>query len=259
MRTRGILIVCLILIGHPFVLGSLAADYKQIIASQMSTEFAERDIRTELDKIFGPEGFISDKAKEEGARRLGFGSLRQLRDAKVGVPFSFVSVRLNDLREYQSESDPGKLLKETTQTIFPLLAREKEDAEEAIVKSFAIVERLDIGKSADPNFLINFASPKIYHLLTDYRKAFPKENENNQKCLCFIGWIQGIERYFLGDETSGELKVRVFGWGPKKGEGSDLRPAKQVFAELSQEAKRPIYEFPPIATTQEDWLKSHQP
>lgn len=259
MRVRGIVFASLILVANMFAPRSLAADYNQFSSSQISKKTAESPIREQIEIFFGSQGILPDNKKDESAQRLGFDSLSQLLGAEIGDSFPFVTIHLDKLRNYQpNKNDPNamELLSETEQTIFPLLAKEKE---ELLVKSFAVVERRNIEKDKEISFRIKFSSKTVYRLLADYSKNFAEKTDSGYKCKCFVGFIQGIERYFLGDATTGVLKVKVFGLSSPKGEEDDFQPADEVFKELSQEAKKSIYAFPPRTSLQDAEFVNQNP
>jgi hypothetical protein len=59
---------------------------------------------------------------EQNYRDLGFESQNEAASATLGEPLRVVLVRLDQLREFQPESDPSRLLTRTTEMIYPVLA-----------------------------------------------------------------------------------------------------------------------------------------
>ena len=62
---------------------------------------------------------------EQNFRDLGFESQDEVTSATLGEPVSVYLVRLDQLREFQPEADPNKLLTATSEMIFPVLVKDQ--------------------------------------------------------------------------------------------------------------------------------------
>lgn len=176
------------------------------------------------------EKMIPDKKVEIRIKRLGFENVSELRNVTVGTPFPIYFVRLDTLRNYQTSSDPLKLLIKTRACIFPLKVYDQ-------VRSSSTVTLAKNGNCDDPALNVNqLGSPTLIKVLTKFRQKF--------SCQCFVVWIPAMRRYLLGENMEGLFKIIVLDDGPEKLRRGNFLPAKEVFSILSREAKYPEYDLP---------------
>ena len=201
---------------------------------------AEVLIRERLDQLF----MLFSQKKDDSTisqrlKSLGFDLVSDLRNAKVGSPLEVYSVRLDELKSYQTGSDPRPLLHKTNGGIFPLMLNGQ-------VRSSAMVDisRKDQGDT----FILRvtqLGAPSLIKVLAEFRQEL--EQKKGCEGTCFVVWIPALKRYFLGDKTSEGIKLKVLidGPGEKLKKGNFLQ-AEQVFSILQNEAQKiQTYEFPP--------------
>lgn len=241
IRARYISIASVVLVINFLIFDYVSAATPQ--GNQIKQEVineAEALIRERLDQLFK----LFSQKKEDSTvsqrlKNLGFDLVSDLRDAKAGSPLEVYSVRLDELQSYQTESDPWPLLHKTNGRIFPLMLNGQ-------VRSSAMVDISQ--KDQGDEFILRvtqLGAPSLIKLLAEFRQEL--EQKKGCEGTCFVVWIPGLKRYFLGDKTSEGIKLKVLIDGPgdklKKGE---FLQAKQVFSILQSEAQRnQSYEFPP--------------
>jgi hypothetical protein len=164
---------------------------------------------------------------------LGFESINDLTKAMVGKPVPFYSLDLDRLRSIPQDQDidPWSLLTETGGAIVPILAENK------IRSSATVFIAPGVDKDKQPVKLGPLGSGRDTQLLREIQSS---------SCKCFVIRASALDRQFLGegDKSQPSFMIRVMADGPGKLKKGDVLDAKQVFAELSCEAKKSRYDMP---------------
>jgi hypothetical protein len=126
---------------------------------------------------------------EENFAAMGFKSLEEAAEARLGEPLPLFYVRLDQLQEYQPGSDPEGLLVNSERVIFPVTAKEE-------VRSSIVVEGAEDGWRA-----VDFGAPNLIGALSDVRQESGREGSD------FAVWIPSLNLYFLGTRSDPGLSL----------------------------------------------------
>jgi len=121
---------------------------------------------------------------EKNLKAMGFESPSEAALAKLGDPMQVFRVPLDELRNYQPNSDPERLLVDADRIIYPVVVRD--------IRSLVIVEKT--AKGWQPT---NLGSPKLAKVLFDRRK------EKSD----FIVWVPALNLYFVANRVDNKLML----------------------------------------------------
>lgn len=206
---------------------------------------AETLVQNRLRQLFDKYELLQRQNEKSAAKvrervkELGFKSTQELAVAKVSCTFldafPVFFVPLEVLRNYQRGDDPRPLLGKANGVICPIVVL--EGGKPQVRSSASIVIDQDVKLTQ-----LGAGAPLPIQLLTKARANLLKEREASS-CRCFVIFT-GLDRGFLGDETSGTFMIKVLVDDLGKLRKDDLLLAKQVFDELSNEAKDKKYDVP---------------
>jgi hypothetical protein len=77
-----------------------------------------------LETLKFPNYFKNDPQGLEHAKNLGFQSIDEVTDARLGKPFEVKDVGLKQLQDFGPKDDPGALLNESHETIYPIYVKD---------------------------------------------------------------------------------------------------------------------------------------
>lgn len=157
-------------------------------------------------------------ADDEFAKDLGFASAKEAASAQLGSPLRIWQVPVGRLKDFQSNTDPNRILEDSHSVIFPLLVNGE-------VRSSLTVSEDKRGWRVAAK-----GSPKTIRKIQRQ-----KPSESN-----FLVMVIPLRSQFIGDRKAGEIMLTPIEEAPHM---SDLkvgreRPAQQVFADLAPFAKK---------------------
>jgi hypothetical protein len=153
----------------------------------------------------------------ENYRQMGFDSPEEVRSAKLGSPMRQFSVGLEDLRRFETGSDPAKLLGGADTLIFPVLTGER-------VRSSITLQRDSSGWRA-----VAFGAPAFTRAAWDARQKVDAAAGASS----FIVRVPALNLFFLGTRRDGQLMLAPLQDDPRlKLEKGVPAPAATVFMAL---------------------------
>jgi len=96
---------------------------------------------------------------KENYKRLGFETVSEVKSATLGEPILDYMIRLDELKKYEMDMDPGRLLKPTNQAIYPVMIGKQTRS------SFSLAK---IDKSWS---VVAYGSPILIRTLTKLRSV----------------------------------------------------------------------------------------
>lgn len=162
---------------------------------------------------------------EQNYKAMGFESLDEVSAVALGEPIRVFLVRLDQLREYQPGSDPGKLLTDVDKIIYPFTVKEQ-------VRSSVVVEKVQGTWSAT-----NFGGPQLIKILANIRKN-ASESAGIPISSFIAVHVPALNLYFVGHRTDNELMLTPLlddpGFEFKAGR---TMPANDVFSAILPSAR----------------------
>jgi hypothetical protein len=152
---------------------------------------------------------------------FGFDSADELGSATLGAPLRVYLVRLDQLREYQTGSDPNRLLTDLNQLNYPVLTRQQ-------VRSSVVVQQTGSGWRA-----ATYGHGGLAQQIAAVRKAPAAGTAPDAAGQQFLVHVAALGLYFLGQRDGEVLMLTPVAAPP----GSNLRAgtatrAEEVFAAL---------------------------
>jgi hypothetical protein len=159
-------------------------------------------------------------------KAMGFESEDEVRTATLGEPLPVYHIRLDQLREYQPNIDPNKLLTDVGQMMYPVLAKEQ-------VRSSLVIARAgDSWKEArygGPNLGRALARVRAAHMAT-YQQPFTSYR---------VVQIPGLNVYFLGRRVDNKLVlIPVLDDARYNLKAGVAMPAEEVLRIMAEAAKK---------------------
>jgi hypothetical protein len=162
----------------------------------------------------------------ENYKELGFESPEEASSATLGQPIRVMTVTLEQLKGYQPQGDPSRLLTDLTQTQYPVAVRDQ-------VRSSITVEQVN-GKWRASSFGEGSLAKQVDQL----RKRASASTSEAQAGEMLVH-VLPFHLYFMGHRTGDRLTLTPVTDYPAyrlKG-GGDL-PAEEVFSTLRQFAQK---------------------
>lgn len=158
-------------------------------------------------------------------RSMGFDSVDEVRSASLGDPLHIYMVRLDQLRDYQSNADPDKLLSDVDQELYPVVVV-------GSVRSAVLVE-----KQGEKWAAVSFGGANLVKALAQ-RRSDSAATSKTAAASYFEVHVAALNMYFLGFHQEDRLMLIPLVDDPqyKFSAGSPL-PASDVFAALVPAAK----------------------
>lgn len=140
-----------------------------------------------LEALKSPGYFTNDPQGLEYAKNLGFQSLDEIKDVKLGNPIPVKHLRLKKLQDYKSKEDLEGLLTDSRETIYPVYVR-------GVVRSSVTVS--DKGMGGDWKWIATGAPKFTQELEQVHAQIKEKEPflvQNRALGLRFLGALQDKE------------------------------------------------------------------
>lgn len=170
-------------------------------------------------------------------------------DVRVGNYLPIVFVRLDDLKKYKGK--PESLINKSTSFIFRIPIEGNTGKIDSIHQPFTVLAPA-LGEKDHHSKLriVQYGPSPAFQMLFDAREILDTKEYAlmDSPCVCFAVVFPAGNLWFLGDVTSGQFKIKVLDRS-KEGLGlmkDEFRHADEVFAALSKEAQKNIYELPPF-------------
>ena len=197
-----------------------------VLVPALAGSAAERDLAQASDIASRSLATLRKLAKGTNLTALGFRSPSEVDAAAIGQPISVYMVRLDELRAYQTATDPNSLLKPLDKVIFPVVANKQ-------VLSSIVVEKVNsVWKPT------NFGGPLLARALT---KTLENSSQTNHVAASahFAVQVPALNAYFIGYRAEGKLLLASVFDDPKMQltEGTAL-PAEEIFSRLAPIAQR---------------------
>lgn len=165
---------------------------------------------------------------DQNFRDLGFESKDEISSATLGDPVSVYLVRLDQLREFQPEADPHKLITATTEMIYPVMV--KDQARSSIT----------LTQEGGKWVAAGFGGAKLIRQLAKVRANLGASESTPGKPDMFVK-VPALNVYFVArpnQSPGGELTLTPLTDQPdyRMKEGGGI-PAKEAFSALVPAAK----------------------
>jgi hypothetical protein len=178
-------------------------------------EAASKGLET-LQKMITPENF----------KAMGFESLDEVKSAALGAPLELFHVRLDQLREFQSGTDPNQLLTNVGQMIYPVTVQEQSRSS------------IMVAKDGETWKAVRFGGPGLIKTLAQVRKESPPGATAAATSPPFLVQVPALNVYFLGNRSDKGLMLTPLLDDPAlKFKAGTPMPAAEALAALVPVAK----------------------
>jgi hypothetical protein len=187
---------------------------------------AQRDVSETKDAAARALVTFQKIGKEGNFKAMGFESTDEMTKATLDEPLPVFMVELNDLRAYQSGSDPNQLLKPIDKIIYPVKAGEG-------VRSSIVLQKDKEGWKAS-----DFGGANFARLVSRARDESSKTTNLSTNAY-FVVQAPALNAYFLGYRLNDKLMLVSLVDDPAFNlhAGSAL-PAEQLFDQLRPIAQK---------------------
>ena len=159
------------------------------------------------------------------AKDMGFDNPSDAASARLGDPVRVQMVRLDALRQFEAGTDPGRLLTDANQVIYPVAVRDQ-------VKSSIVVEG-----SGNQWKASSFGGPRLVQQMARYRADVTGRLKPVPDSVTVVH-VAVPNVYFLGYRVDGRLMLTPLENHPDfRFEAGSSLPADQVFATLAPFAR----------------------
>lgn len=145
-------------------------------------EQAAKDSLQMLKKLVTPQIY----------RPLGFHSMDEVREAELGRPLHVYMVPLNQLRRYNADIDPRKLLFDTHEVLFP------------VVFGSRVRSGVFVWEHNDAWQVVTYGRPRTTRAVADVREQWARTREANLASFIVVG-IPALNLYFVARRSEKEL------------------------------------------------------
>lgn len=176
------------------------------------------------------------------SQELGFDSADPIESAVVGQGFPMYFVELEKLKRYAKGADPWPLLNATSTIIFPLSVAKDNEYKTRSAVTVAYQRDKDVFTPR----IVEIGNAVLIRLLVEARVQLQKEGRCNQPSECFVVAVPALDLYLFGYRNVGtkELQMLVLNQVLGHVKKADLRSAREVIENLSNEARTGKYEIP---------------
>ena len=256
MKRRMRTLLNVVFMGCCFVLNILGVNAQEINEKPLLYEtLSDEDQTAVKDTINKYYGTFFDKfslkekidadTKAAQMNALGFSDKIEPKieiEPKVDEVLPITYVQLNDLKSFSEKDTPAKLILSQKAFVVPIDIPEKFRTNPLLNQTFTVVVPLKGEAGSKTQWKISQSGPSRYfQALVDGRK---ESIEKDKTCKCFIIWIPALKQYLLGDQTSGEFKIKMLRDGLGNFKKGQLVSASEVFKELAKEANTKKYDYP---------------
>lgn len=184
------------------------------------------DLRETKKAAFEALVTLQELGRRTTFKEMGFQSVQEMADAKLGEPLAVFMVELNDLRSYQPGSDANKMLKPIDKVIYPV------NANNQVRTSIVLQKGKDGWKTSD------FGGANFARLATRARDESARTN-NLPPAAFFVVQAPALNAYFLGYRQAGKLMLTSLIDDPDMNlKAGAALPAEQVFDQLHPLAEK---------------------
>ena len=205
-----------------------------ILLTVMTSAFAQgvaqtgeqRDLRETKGVATQALATLQELGRRTTFKDMGFQSVDEMANAKLGEPLSVFMVELEDLRAYRPGSDANKLLKPIDKVIYPVSANDQ-------VRTSIVLQKGKEGwKTSD------FGGANFARLVTRARDESAKAT-NLAPAAYFVVQAPALNVYFLGYRQDGKLMLTPLIDDPDMNlKAGTALPAEQVFDQLRPLAEK---------------------
>jgi hypothetical protein len=161
-------------------------------------------------------GSLDELASDDNFKSLGFTTLAEVKNAKLGVPFPVVLVRLDKIKNFKEGDDPLLLLHPLHRAVYPLLVNEEFRSALEIRRHDGKWELASIGLTSD---------------VRRYAEGRRRHSTDDPKIAHFLVKVPALHQYYLGHQTDKGLRLlRIREDAPQ--ERLESHPAAEVFLKL---------------------------
>ena len=204
---------------------SIASVAFVIAASNVQSD-AQRDVAGETKDAAAQALLTFQKIGRENFKRMGFESADEMSKATLDQPLAVFMVELNDLRAYQTGSDPNKLLKRLDKVVYPVKAGDA-------VRSSIVLQKSKEGWKAS-----DFGGTNFARLVTRARDESAKATSLPPNAY-FVVQVPALNAYFLGYREADKLMlVPLIDDVAMNLKAGTALPAEQVFDQLRPLAQK---------------------
>lgn len=169
-------------------------------------------------------GTLRKLVNEQNFTAMGFRSVQDTREAKLGAPLQAFAVTVDDLRKFHPGTNSESLLSPLGKVIFPVVLGEE------------VLSSITIEKSHGKLTATNFGGAKFIQALEKVRGAVREASAGGE---IFIVHINVVNSYFIGFRSAGKLMLAALVDLPNLDiVAGRIRPAEDVFASLAPVAQR---------------------
>lgn len=186
----------------------------------------QRDMRETKGVALQALATLQELGRRTTFKEMGFQSVDEMANAKLGEPLSVYMVELEDLRAYRPGSDANKLLKPIDKVIYPVSANDQ-------VRTSIVLQKGKEGwKTSD------FGGANFARLATRARDESIKAT-NLPPAAYFVVQAPALNAYFVGYRQEGKLMLASLIDDPDMNlKAGTALPAEQVFDQLHPLAER---------------------
>lgn len=167
-------------------------------------------------------GTLAKLVTENTARRMGFDTPDQVRDARLGAPLADYMIGLEDLQKYAGEDDPGALFRPTGEMHYPVLTGETTRCLITVAGMEGEWKAVSYGAPVLSRALAEAVARTDASPETVFAVRIPALN------LAFVGHRRGEEIMLTAALTAGQFGL----------EDGMTAPAREVLGKLQPEALR---------------------
>lgn len=153
-------------------------------------------------------GVLQKLVNDQNYKAMGFDSVEEVKQARLGQPLQVFNMPLDKLKGYQPGGDPNTLLAKSSETIYPVTVNEQ-------VKSSVTIVQNEAGFAPS-----SFGNAAIVRSLAQYRQAQAAEGD-------FVVRVPALNMYFLARRVENKLMLVPIVDDPRL----KLRPGEAVDAE----------------------------
>lgn len=162
---------------------------------------------------------------EQNYRAMGFQSVDEVKSATLGEPLGVFHVHLDQLKAYEPGSDPGKVLTDVGQRMYPVTVSDE-------VRSSLVVAKVD-----DTWKATRFGGPNVIQAIAGVRTTVAHSSEK-PPASTFVVQVPALNLYFLGYRTDDKLMlVPVLDDLRYNFKAGVALPAEEAFRALAAAAK----------------------
>jgi hypothetical protein len=209
---------------------------------QKSDEGIRKAQKAQMNAL-GFSGIVDMKETESKAESMGEPKI----EPKINEVLPVTYVQLNELKNYSEKDQPEKLILRQKAFVVPFEISEKDRNDPSFVQPFTVVVPSRGETESKTPWKVSQSGPsRNFQALVDGRKEIIEQDYKSAdySCKCFMIWIPALKQNLLGDQSSGEFKIKILKDGLGDFKKGQLVAANKVFLELAKEARKNKYNTP---------------